>query len=177
MEQELRIIIIQKRSRYRPDHESGASQEQFLSFVLDKAILQLMRLRATLKRGRGVQTVSLDQEIQNEEGDGQPLSETIAESCRFGGRPACSSSTADFLYDTERMFRRLNKEQREIGSLILAGYKPIEISTLIKMPRTTLQAEFRRMGELLAEDEGLKDYFPPALSHPENFSAKGIEDK
>ncbi len=177
MEQQLLIFIVERRGLYRPDHASSASQEKFLSFILDKAILQLMRLRDALKRGRGCVTMSLDQEIQNQDGDRQPLSESISESSRLGGRPTCPFSDTDFLYDAERMFRRLNKEQREIGSLIIAGYSPIEISRLIKKPRTTLQAEFHRMGRILAEDERLKDYFPSAPSQPENFSAKGIEDK
>ncbi|MCG3204975.1 MAG: hypothetical protein KCHDKBKB_01692 [Elusimicrobia bacterium] len=174
MEQELLIIIIQRRERYRPDHESGASFEQFLSFILDKAILNLIEARNALKRGKGFRTVSMDQEIDSDDGEFQSISETISDAHHLGGRPPCPFSDMTFFYDAERMFRRLNKEQREIGSLIIKGYTPSEISRLIQKPRTTLHTELHRMGRIMEED-GLSDYFPPKSEVPERIPTKPVE--
>lgn len=174
MEQELLIIIIQKRNQYRPDHESGASLEQFLSFVLDKAILTMIEARYALKRGRGFQTISMDRDLEGEDGEILPQSEMISDSHSLGGHPRCPFSDIDFRYDAERMFRRLNQDQRDIGSLIIKGYTPSEISRLIKKPRTTLHTELRRMGRAMMDD-GLKDYFAPTANAPEKNSADPVE--
>lgn len=174
MEQELLIIVIQKRDQYRPDHESGASLEQFLSFVLDKAILNLIEARNALKRGKGVRTVSMDQEMASDDGEPQAFSETISDSHSLAGHPRCPFSDVDFRYDAERMFRRLNQDQRDIGSLIIKGYTPSEISRLIKKPRTTLHTELQRMGRAMIDD-GLKDYFAPITNAPEKNSADPVE--
>lgn len=174
MEQELLIIVIQKREQYRPDHESGASLEQFLSFILDKAILNLIEARNALKRGKGFRTVSMDQEMASDDGESQALSETISDSHSLGGQPRCPFSDVDFRYDSERMFRRLNQDQRDIGSLIIKGYTPSEISRLIKKPRTTLHTELQRMGRAIMDD-GLKDYFAPITNAPEKNSADPVE--
>ncbi len=176
MEQEMLIIIIGKRDRFDPHHFSGASMEQFLSFILDKAIINLMEARNALKRGRKFPTVSLDQEITDEDGESSNLADTISDERSLGGRRLCPYSSSDFSHDTERMFRRLDKEQREIGSLIIKGYTPSEISRLIKKPRTTLHTEIQRLGKLLM-DEGLKDYIPNSAPEPEKFSAKPVEEK
>jgi len=176
MEQEMLIIIIRKRDLYDPEHASGASIEQFLSFVLDKALLNLMEARNAMKRGNGIHPLSLDQEITDDEGDSCQLSETVSEADGLGGRRSCPLATADFSFDTERMFRRLNKEQREIGSLIIKGYTPSEISRLIKKPRTTLHTEIQRLGKLLMDD-GLRDFLSNSHPEPEKFPAEPVEEK
>lgn len=147
-----------------------------MSFILDKAILNLMEARKALKRGREFHTVSMDRDVETEEGGIQSYSETISDTNRLGGPQRCPFSNTEFLYDTERMFRRLNKEQLEIGSLIIKGYTPSEISRLIKKPRTTLHAELQRMGRIM-EDDGLKDYLPPECDASEKFPVKPVEDK
>ena len=69
IEQDLLIHILIKRKRYNPQHESHSTQQKFMSYVLDKAISNILQARKQDKRAVHINPRSLDEEIMQEDGD------------------------------------------------------------------------------------------------------------
>lgn len=164
VEQMLLIHLITARGRYDDNHESGATPEQFTSFVLDKAISNIMEARRRDKRAIHIDCLSLDFELKNEEGEPTPFGDLMDEDAPILRRCRTSAVEAnDLKLDIERLLSQLAAPHREIGDLLLRGYKPSEISRRLGRSRAALDREIAKMRQTLYE-AGLRDYIEPVNS-------------
>lgn len=164
VEQELFIHLIAGRDHYDHSHESGATPEQFASFILDKVLSKILEARRRNKRAIHINCLSLDFELKNEDGEPTPLGTLIDDEAPslLNGRSRLNEST-DLRMDVERMLANLSAPQREIGNLLLQGYKASEISRRMGRSRAALDREIEKMKRTLYES-GLRDYLGPVNS-------------
>lgn len=158
IEQELLIQILIKRGRYNAEHDSKSTEREFLSYVLDKAIANIFQSRRQDKRAVHLNPRSLDQEIEQSEGDTLPFGELFSEDhslSRMGRRS--HAEERDMRLDIKRLLDRLAPEDRHIGTLVMAGHKPSEVGRALGKARATLDRQIARMRKILYE-EGLRDY-------------------
>lgn len=155
LEQELLLQVLTKRNLYNQAHKSKASLETFLKYALDKHISNMVRERSRQKRGGTMVIDSLDRPLKTDESESTSLGETLSNDRILGARPTKHPDTLPI--DVSRTLKTLNTLQQRIGQKVMDGYTVDEIGGQLKLSRSTVYREIRRMKRLFY-DRGLRDY-------------------
>ena len=138
------------KDQYRP--EAGASERTFLNRIMRNKIADLTRRRFSNKRKVFYMSESLDAMGDDEE------SISAKEKILMVEEQTVSKITAADLPDAMlRATSNLSFRQKQICRYLSEGMSQVKVGETMKIPRTTLQEEVKRIREVFRK-EGLEEY-------------------
>jgi len=156
IQQELKLDLL----KHLPGYDSRrAKQSTFTKMVVEQKVIGLIETKMAKKRGCGLCTCSLNEEIEDGEGGSTERIETIATDAwlRATGRQGLSSEEhADLRLDLGRFEALLSPGFRWLFES-LKTKTLAEISRETGIPRSTLNDRREKLRGML-EDSRLKDY-------------------
>ncbi|MCD6217843.1 sigma-70 family RNA polymerase sigma factor [bacterium] len=141
--------------RHKFDETKGVKKETYMSRVINNRLMDLVREKDTAKREIHNNLGSLNKLI-NEDEDSSELIEFIDKDGltqidldRF--------ELTEFELQIEKVYEKLEPKQIQICEYLKEGYSKVEIAEILKIPRTTLQDEYKRIEKHFMRN-GLKSY-------------------
>lgn len=156
IKQDMWLDLLERLPRYRPDR---GHYRAFVSRVVKNKAASILEARATAKRGNGRPCVSLDQDIEDEDGEGTSHHESISLDDylrRTRGTIRSGEERLDLSIDLRRLVDRLPAHHRVV-CLLLIDRDVTDIANVVGVPRSTLRDAIKRLRRL-GEESGLKDY-------------------
>ena len=141
-----------RRGRYDPQRQ--ASVRTFMNHVVRRYLLDVARRASAKKRKKEQSMASLNEPIfrESEESGELTLEETVSDKIS-----ATRLAWLPLQIDLTTVLTRLTPQQQAICRLLTEGETVTVISRSLKVPRTTLYDEIKRVRRIF-HDAGLKDY-------------------
>lgn len=136
------------------DASVGANPRTFMSRVINKKLLRVVRGLTRDKRNVANKSVSLDDRISDEE-DAPTFLENLSEDQKFSTDLHISDECKS---DISRTAQKLNPQQRELCRLLgEEGLNIKQASEALKIPRGTLYEDIKRIKAIFQKDN-LNEY-------------------
>lgn len=133
---------------------AGANIRTFMSRVVAHKLQHLIEKQTAGKRKAGINNVSLDEPISDEEGSPTYLDQLSEDESRVSNLHI----TAQLKIDISRTTEKLTPQQRELCRLLgEEGLSISEASEVLKTPRSTLYEDIKRI-KAIFQQENLQEY-------------------
>lgn len=133
---------------------AGANIRTFMSRVVAHKLQRLIEKQTAGKRKAGINNVSLDEPISDEEGSPTYLDQLSEDESRISDLHI----TAQLKIDISRTTQKLTPQQRELCRLLgEEGLSISEASEVLKTPRSTLYEDIKRI-KVIFQQSNLQEY-------------------
>lgn len=147
--QELRLHLWRQAAKFNP---TITSWESFVSFILDKRCISLLRHRSAEKRSPGRETCSLNESVHDNDGRVLERHETVPEVASIPQR------LRDLEQDVSDLRARLSCEDaRRFMDGLVRGGTTNSMGVELELARRTAERYYAEVSKLF-EDASLKDY-------------------
>ena len=156
LEQELTAHLLSRIARFNPRR---SSLDTFITRLLDNAAASIIVARKREKRDWRRAAQSLDEDVENEEGELQPLLELLDLEQGLKGDPLAHEAHRErqaLRIDLERVMATLSEQERQICMLLMQE-KSRQVARRLGLPRATLYDLTIKLRERF-EAAGLKKY-------------------
>ncbi len=136
-----------------PDFQEVKAHKSFMEKVITNKLFDLMKANEREKRRTLYDSVSLDQML-----DGEDNLEAVEALIKTDEDIFKNLMKKEFLEAFDRALEELSFKQKQVYRLLSEeGLNVNEISRFLKIPRSTIRDEIKRMREIF-RNEGLEDY-------------------
>ena len=122
---------------FDPNNEFGASFETYLSVILRRKFNTEFSKRSRLKRGRGIEFVSLEENLKG------------LENISVGDTIASDENLEDIVIGNdlkvECYLESLSKKERKIADLLMEGYLIKEVSEILSISKKEIEGRLKQM--------------------------------
>jgi len=157
LEQGLWLELLSRIPRYNPDR---GGPRAFITLVVRNKRASILKARLAAKRGGGCPCLSLNKEIEGDDGETAEMQEGISEDDylrRTRGAVRSAEDRRDLALDLRRLIESLQPRDRVV-CLLLIDRDVRNVARVVGMPRSTLRDLVKRL-QRTAEEWGLQEYF------------------
>lgn len=156
IEQDIWLDLLIRLHTYRPER---GHPRAFIRLVAQNKAKSILTARSAIKRGRGKPDLSLNWDLDDGNGEGQELHETICVDDylrRTRGPVRSEEERLDLALDVRRFIARLHPVDRTV-CLLLMDRGVTDVAQVVGVPRSTLRGFVERV-RTAADDCGLDEY-------------------
>ena len=153
LRQECFIHWLYNRDKY--DNSKSANPRTYMAEVIRNKLKDIRRKKFSQKRAAELNLLSLDQPLNNDD-ESIELQDILGNE-EISPNNFQTHELIELNVQIRQVIDQLNPQQKKMCDLSMQGYTKVDIAKLLKVPRTTLNDEFKRIERLFSR-KGLRVY-------------------
>lgn len=151
--QECKIHWLLNRDSYDPS--KGVKEQTYMARVIKNKLKDIRRKKFSQKRAAELNLLSLDQPLSNDD-ESTELHDIVGNE-EILPNDFQTHELIELNVQIRQVIDQLNPRQQEVCDLYIQGYEKADIVKFLKIPRTTLNDEFKRIEKIFSR-AGLRVY-------------------